>query len=88
MENIPAFKFDKTTNFRLHRGTLKESLKTSVKVSSMEELCQAINNGFAPIKISIEDIQIKPQCYDERIKQYSYMVFSEKYGVFGFASQE
>lgn len=71
-------------NFRFHRGSLNESLKTMIVVTSIRQLVDKINSffEFSP-NLSISDIKIKYQCFDKRLHAESYIVTCND-GIIGF----
>lgn len=59
-------------NFRFHRGSLSESLKTAIKFSSLRELLIYIQNFYLEellIDLNSIDFNIKYYGYDQRVKQ-------------------
>jgi hypothetical protein len=60
--------------FRFHRGGLKESMDTVIKIRSYKHLLDSINDSFWPWGIEINKIEIKPYVYDPRIDWDTYMV--------------
>lgn len=56
-----------SANFRFHRGGLKESLATSVRINSLDDLCKLFHVG--PKRLRFEYYG-----YDERIDKHCYIV--------------
>jgi hypothetical protein len=71
--------------FRLHRGTLAESLATTCDVASKSDLAAAITNDLQ-IKVSPEMLHIAPYTFDERINWDTHIVTADGYGVAGFTN--
>jgi hypothetical protein len=70
--------------FREHRGTLAESMETTVEVASLDELLAHLAPIVAPIALTAERIAIAPYAIDPRIGWDTYLVFITGYGVAGF----
>lgn len=63
------------TLFRFHRGSLEESMKTCVEVSTIESLLRVIEIEFeCIIPLNAATLESKLYCYDSRIKWDTYLV--------------
>lgn len=75
----------RSITFRFHKGSLEDSLKTAVTVTSFDELLRVINLELLPLDvIEKDDISIKYYGYDHRVPQKTYIVLSETYGIIGW----
>lgn len=75
--------------FRFHRGSLNESLKTTVIVKNTQELKKHILRELEwtnPELSSMKIEQYGDDCFDSRIGWYTYIV-TDKDGVLGFLSE-
>jgi hypothetical protein len=74
--------------FRLHRGTLEESMQTVCEVNSKAELVEVLAKdlAFFPISITEQMISIIPYAYDGRIEWDTYIVSLEYFGIAGFTN--
>ncbi|UOE58015.1 hypothetical protein [Cytobacillus oceanisediminis] len=74
-------------NFRWHRNSLDESLKTTVAVNSFDELFELVKNELSPFtEVKKEELTIKYYAYDERIPEETYLVTLKDYGVLGMTN--
>lgn len=72
-------------NFSWHKGSLDESLKTTVTVSSFNEFYLLIKSDLSEFgfEVNKEDIDIKYYAYDDRIPEKKYLVTLKSFGVLG-----
>jgi hypothetical protein len=64
--------------FRQHRGSLEDSMKTLIEVSSLKELAE---------KLELEGLRIEFYCNDPRpIDFKETYIISDKHGVVGFSN--
>lgn len=74
--------------YREHRGSLEESLKTSMKFDKINELLDfIIEKSNIPIRHK-GNIKIFYYGYDKRCNQELFIVSLEDYGVFGFIYED
>ena len=84
-------------NFRFHRGTLEESMKTLVQVvNDAEALCEYLNeyhesSGLSkvfPYEYKVENLRLREQGADPRIGwSETWLIYFEKFGVQGMVDQ-
>ena len=75
--------------FRFHRGSLTDSIKTMIEITSKEELCDAINKEFENLgmSFSFDDLEISYYAEDKRINwDKEYIVKIPNLGVVGFTN--
>jgi hypothetical protein len=71
--------------FRLHRGTLTESMTTVREITSRTELLRVVAADLAPLRITDEMIRTVHYGPDSRINwKDSYLVIVDGFGVAGF----
>lgn len=82
--------------FRPHRGTLEDSLKRTVIVNNIHDLCQEVQKeveSWVNTPITPEYIIIEDYCFDERIGWHTQIVktsilhANQNFGVIGFLSE-
>jgi hypothetical protein len=66
--------------YRHHRGGLEESLDTTVKVNSLEELLAHINKVWKPFGKIVEEIKFDYACMDDRTGWDTYYVLQRLQG--------
>lgn len=73
------------TKFRFHRGTLADSLATTVEVKDRAALVEYIRANFLPYELSGDTPELKVRYYafDKRIDEHTYIV-ADSVGVVGF----
>lgn len=71
-------------NFRFHRGTLEESLKTEVEVENIRLLHEMVCNQLQDYTISKSALIIEFYGYDNRIEKELYSVKVFGIGIVGF----
>jgi hypothetical protein len=69
--------------FRMHRGGLKEAMKTVQPVKSLDEIYEI--SGIAQYGIE-NKLKINHYCFDSRINWDTYIVTCEGFGVIGFTN--
>lgn len=75
--------------FRFHRGSLQDSLATTIEVNSLEELCEILKSSHSELNPeSLAKLVSKHYCFDDRIGWDTWIVTIEGYGVLGFANGE
>jgi hypothetical protein len=75
-------------NFREHRGSLGDSMRTAIVLDNREEVVAHIANLLRPYcVIKSEDVSFKPYGYDPRIDWQTLIVSVKDYGVVGFARE-
>jgi len=86
LRRIPGFIEAKPVKFRHHRSMLDEAMKTVFEVVSREELVNRLNATFSyGMPIRVEDIEVKPYGFDERIGWETYIV-TDKGNAIGFTN--
>jgi hypothetical protein len=74
--------------FREHKGSLAESMATTVELNRKTDLIDKIKADLAEfehgLKINKKTVSITPYAYDERIGWDSHIVRLKGYGVLGF----
>lgn len=82
--------------FRPHRGTLEDSLKRTVIVNNIHDLCQEVQKeveSWVDTPITPESISIENYCFDKRIGWHTQIVTTnvlhanQNFGVIGFLSE-
>lgn len=72
--------------FRPHRGLLEEAMKEVVQVSSRDQLVAQLNKIYEiGSRFTIENLNIKPYGYDDRIGWDTYIV-TNKGNAVGFTN--
>lgn len=84
--------------FRFHRGSLEDSLATTQRVKTKDELLAIINKDLQPWHVKAQGIKIAPypskdNCFDNRIGWFTHIVKAEGIGtaegcVYGFLSED
>ena len=78
--------------FRLHRGSLEESMQHIVELGSMPELVGYLNlsldQRWMRQPIAAADIEIEYYCFDYRINWKTFIVSVRNWGPVGFADSE
>lgn len=71
---------------RQHRGTLVESLATTVEIEpTIEALAKAMRDALAPhIPVEARSIEVAPYGFDTRCGWNTHIVTMLDHGVFGF----
>jgi hypothetical protein len=77
---------EKMIKFRWHRGSLEESLRTSVNITSFDELFYLIQKNLSEVGIEVrkENIDISHYADDHRIPETTHIVTLKNYGVLGW----
>jgi hypothetical protein len=77
-------------NFRWHKGSFEESMKTVVTIKGFDELYLLIKNSLSEFSIEVqkEDISINYYTFDNRISEESYIVTLKDYGVLGWTNSD
>lgn len=70
--------------FREHRGLLKDSMATVIRVNTRDELLMYLTPIVAPIPLTAERLNIEYYTFDDRIGWETYIVTVMGYGVVGF----
>lgn len=68
------------TQFRFHRGSLEDSLKTRVEVSSKADVLKIVREALEPYE-EIDDISIRPYGFDDRINEEVFIVVTMLGGI-------
>lgn len=76
------------TNFRFHRGTLEESLKTEVEVENIKMLHEMVCSQLQDYSISESALIIEFYGYDHRMRKELYSVRIYGIGIVGFLDYE
>jgi hypothetical protein len=84
--------------FRFHRGSLEESLKTTIIVNSMFEICDALEESSLlsmdmKFTVKTKPYPDKKNNFDSRIGWYTHAVLmktnpKEEYQIVGFLSED
>jgi hypothetical protein len=74
--------------FREHRGSLADSLATTVTVTSRAELIAHVARLLDPIPVTSEQLGVAPYCFDARIGWETHIVTLRDYGVVGFTDAD
>lgn len=74
--------------FRHHRGSLSDSMATAVVVRSVADLVALVGPGLEQYghTLTVDEVEVRPYCYDERIAWDTYLVTVHAWGVIGFTS--
>lgn len=75
-------------NFRFHRGSLEESLKTEVEVENIKLLHEMVCTQLQDCSISESALVIEFYGYDHRIGKELYSVKVYGIGIVGFLDSE
>lgn len=75
-------------NFRFHRGSLEESLKTEVEVENIKLLQEMICSELQDYSIAETAIIVEFYGYDHRIEKELYSVKIFGVGIVGFLDSE
>ncbi len=75
-------------NFRFHRGSLEESLKTEVEVENIKLLHEMICSELQDYSISESALIIDYYGFDNRVAKDLYSVKVFGVGIFGFLDSE
>lgn len=68
--------------FREHRGSLEDSLKTTVELKDGRALLEYATGKLGPFPP--KSLRVKHYCFDERVGWDTHIVMIKGYGVFGF----
>lgn len=83
-QNHPQMKF------RMHRGTLEDSMEHVVELDSRPELVAYLNRELDSMRgpIADSDVEISYYCFDYRINWRTYLVGVRDWGPVGFADSD